>query len=107
MADEKRSNEVILDEMLQWVNDVYMDDDQATIEIPVHFKELMDEYNQNQLHPLTPYDFICVLLRTRRILALKFRHLLTWLEYDAKLTPEQMTAFKEFLTNLNNRVTGK
>lgn len=107
MADVKRNNEEILEEMLQWVNDTYMEDDQATIEVPAHFKALMDEYNQNQLKPLTPYDFICVLLRTRRILALKFRRLLTWLEYDAKLTPEQMNAFKEFLTNLNNRATDK
>ena len=101
--DEKRTNQQILDDMIQYVDKVYTEEEQIQIDLPKHFKELMDEYCANQAHPITPYDFICVMMRSRNILANKYRSLLTWLQYDAHLTPEQNTALAAFASDLNMR----
>lgn len=105
MSEEKRTSTEIFDDIIQYMNTIYMDDDFSTIEVPTKVKKLIDEYCGIHQLPISPYDFIGVLIRSRTILARKYRNLVTWLRHDAGLTPEQKIKLDEYIDTQSSQVS--
>ena len=101
---KKRTSDEIFNDIIHFMNTTYMDDKFSNIEVPTKVKELIDEYCGIHKLPISPYDFIGVLIRSRTILARKYRNLVTWLQYEAGLTPEQVKKLNEFIDAQRDQV---
>lgn len=93
--DLEKSHE-IMKHLREWINtNEYNQGDWIDIKIPKKFYDYIVEYCKAQDLEINPYEFICIMIRSQRMLAEKYASLKLWCQYDANLNEDQMAAFKE------------